>query len=151
MGTRTPAVQYGLKFTLLNPLTITTALTAYTAGTPYGASGFTNLGGARYVGFEAIFTYGSGGTTCKAWVQTSFDGGTTWLDVVNFAFTTASLNKVGAISAAIAAAAPATPTTQTLADNTMNNGLLGDRLRVVITTTGTYAGGTTLKIACVAK
>lgn len=150
MGTRTPSVDYGLRFTLLNTTTITTALTAYTAGAPYGATGFTNLGGAEYVGFEAIFTYGSGGTTADAYVQTSFDGGTTWFDIVNFRFTTASLNKVAAVSINVAAT-HATPSVQALASNTVANGLLGGRLRVVLTTTGTYAGGTTLKIAAIAK
>jgi len=31
------------------------------------------------------------------------------------------------------------------------NGLLGDRVRVKVTTTGTYAGGTTLAIAMVTR
>ena len=39
---------------------------------------------------QANFTYGSGGTSADAWVQTSLDGGTTWTDIANFHFTTAS-------------------------------------------------------------
>ena len=44
--------------------------------------------------FEAIFTYGSGGTSADVYVQTSFDGGTTWVDICNFHFTTASASKL---------------------------------------------------------
>jgi len=35
---------------------------------------------------QGMFTYGSGGTSADAWVQTSFDGGLTWADVANFHF-----------------------------------------------------------------
>jgi hypothetical protein len=133
----------GQKVTLLNT-TITTALTGGTAGTTTG------LHGANYVGLMSVFTYGSGGTTCKVWLQTSFDYGVTWVDVLSHAFTTASLNKVGAVSTA-AGFTPATPTDGTLADNTANQGLIGDRIRLKITTTGTYAGGTTLKVVAIIK
>jgi hypothetical protein len=149
MGTRTPSVQYGVSIPF-GTKTITAAVTGVTTFT-YGAVGLTGLGGARYVGFQGILTYGSGGTTVKAWLQTSFDNGVTWVDIANMAFTTATLTKVGAVSTSIAAAAPATPTDGSLADNTINNGLIGDRLRIKYTTTGTYAGGTTLKINAWAK
>jgi hypothetical protein len=140
----------GRKVTLLPAKTITTALTGDTSG--YGAAAGVDLGyGLQYVGFQGVFTYGSGGTTAKAWIQTSFDNGTTWFDVANMAFTTATLTKVGAVSSRIVAAAPATPTDAALADNTINNGLLGNKIRVKLTTTGTYAGGTTLKIDIIAK
>jgi hypothetical protein len=39
---------------------------------------------------QANFTFGSGGATVSAFVQTSFDGGETWPDAANFSFTTAS-------------------------------------------------------------
>lgn len=106
---------------------------------------------ATYFSLQALFNYGSGGTTAKAWVQTSFDGGTTWCDIVNFAFTTAAGTKVGAVSASVAAAAPAACTDATLADNTMNNGLIGDRIRLKYTTTGTYGGATNLKVTVVPR
>lgn len=129
----------GRKILLLPTKTITTALTNDLSGLG-GASGV-NIGpGAAYLGFQGIFAWGSGGTTAKAWLQTSFDGGVTWFDIANMAFAVAILSKVGAVSSRIVAAAPATPTDATLADNTINNGLLGDRVRVKLTTTGTYAG-----------
>lgn len=106
--------------------------------------------GARYIGLQANFLYGAGGTTVKVWVQTSFDGGATWCDIANFAFTTAALRKIAAINAYLAAT-HATPTDGTLADNTINNGLLGDRLRLKYTSTGTYSGLTSVAITAVLR
>lgn len=105
---------------------------------------------ARYLALQANFAYGSAGTTAKVWVQTSLDGGATWVDIANFAFTTAALRKVAAVNIFIAAT-HATPTDGTLADNTIINGLLGDRIRVKYTTTGTYAGATSLTVTAVAR
>lgn len=95
---------------------------------------------------QANFVYGSGGTTAKVWLQTSLDGGVTWIDVASLAFTTASGRRGQVVNAYIAAAANITFTDGTLADNTKVDGLLGDRIRVKLTTTGTYAGGTTLRV-----
>lgn len=107
--------------------------------------------GAGYLGLTAVFTYvADAATSVKAWVQTSLDGGVTWFDIANFAFATTTLKKVAAVSTNIAAT-HATPTDATLADNTINNGLLGDRVRVTLTTVGTYGVGTSLKITGVAK
>ena len=36
----------------------------------------------RALGFQLNFSYGSGGTSVNAWLQTSLDGGTTWCDAV---------------------------------------------------------------------
>lgn len=137
----------GQQLVLLTATIITTALTGTTPGTTY-----TKLGGLNYLVVESIFTYGSGGTTAKVWIQTSFDGGTTWCDIASHAFTTATASKMSALTTAIAPATQAqAPTDATLADNTVNNGLLGDRVRMKITTTGTYGGSTTLKIVGYAR
>jgi hypothetical protein len=134
---------------LLAPLTLTTALSA-TGTTPV-----TKLGGMKYLVAEAIFLYGSGGTTAKAYVQTSLDGGTTWMDIICFAFTTSALSKVSAVSADIAFAAsayvPIAPGDGALADNTSIQGILGDRLRVKYVTTGTYAGASSIAVYAHAK
>jgi hypothetical protein len=95
---------------------------------------------------EAIFVRAGGGTTAKAWVQTSFDGGTTWVDVMNFAFTTTTGSAVSSVRVTTAVAANYTPTDGTLADNTIKDGLLGDRVRVKWTTTGTYTGASSIKL-----
>lgn len=124
---------------MLATTTITTAVTASLSGT-------TNIRNARALLLQAVFTYGSGGTTTKAWVQTSLDGGSTWFDIASFAFTTASATRVYSLDTT-AVTTIYTPTDATLADNTVKNGLLGDKYRVKYTTTGTYAGDTTLAIS----
>ncbi len=96
---------------------------------------------------ETLFTYGSGGTSCKVYIQTSLDGGTTWFDIAQHAFTTASANKVSAITTNIAPASQAfTPSDAALTDNTIIQGVLGDRYRLKIVSVGTYAGSTTVKV-----
>jgi hypothetical protein len=110
-----------------------------------------SLTGAKYLVAQAKFVYAAGGTTCKAFVQTSLDQGVTWIDIMCFAFTTATASKVSAVSSDIALTAGTTPGDGTLADNTIVNGLLGDRFRVKYISTGTYTGATTLEVDYVAK
>ena len=124
--------------------TITTALTAVSRGEVSG------LIGTKALVIEANFVYGSGGTTLKAWVQTSLDGGTSWIDIANFAFTTTSGRKVTTLDLDAVVTA-VVPTDGTLGDDAIVDGILGDTFRVKLTTTGTYAGGTTLDINMVPK
>lgn len=98
----------------------------------------------------AKFVRAGGGTTTQAWVQTSFDGGTTWMDVATFAFTTTTANRLFNLTAA-AVTSIATPTDGTLADNTCVNGFLGDLFRVKLTTVGTYTGASSLTIVALPK
>lgn len=97
---------------------------------------------------QAVLTYGSGGTTALAWLQTSLDGGVTWADVCAFNFATASLKQIANISSATPVATAAiTPTDGSNAGpNKCIDGVMGNLWRVKYTTTGTYAGGTTLRI-----
>ena len=98
---------------------------------------------------QGLLTYGSGGATINAWVQTSFDGGfpgATWCDVANFSFTTASARFLFNLSALTPVTTQYTPTDGTLGANTAKDGLLGPWWRVKYTTTGTYAGNTILRI-----
>jgi len=94
---------------------------------------------------QGKLTYGSGGTTIDAWVQTSLDGGVTWCDVANFHFTTASARFVFNLSSTTVITTQATPTDGTMAANTSSSGLIGPRWRVKYSSTGTYAG-TTLEV-----
>lgn len=137
-------------------LVITTALTGVTT-TPVKL-----LSGAKYIAFQVRFVYGSGGTTAKFWLQTSFDGGATWCDIANLARTTASLNTVTVVTANLyfsndtdhpipAPILPLTLTDATLADNAKVDGVIGSRLRMKYTTTGTYAGSTTAYASAVVK
>ena len=102
--------------------------------------------GTKASAIEQIFTYGSGGTSGKSWVQTTFDSGTTWVDVMCMTFTTSSVSKCANISGLTPVATNYTPTDGTLADDTTKDGLLGDFMRLKYTTVGTYAGSTSLKV-----
>ena len=124
--------------------TITTAQTAAIKGLTSG------LYGMKSLAVEANFVYGSGGTTVDAFLQTSLDGGSNWIDIAQFAFLTTSLRKIHNLNASVAAL-NITPTDAALADNSVIDGLLGDQLRIKLTTVGTYAGGTTLNINFVPK
>jgi hypothetical protein len=132
--------------TLIAQTTISTATTILSDVVSLGQSPET-----RAVAAQASFLYGSGGTATKVYVQTSLDNGTTWTDVISLTFTTAAGNKVGAVNASVAAPSPSPPTDGTLTDNTTLNGVLGDRLRVKVITTGTYAGATSIKVTLVQR
>jgi hypothetical protein len=97
-------------------------------------------------GLQANFTYGSGGTSADAWVQTSFDEGLTWCDVANFHFTTSSGRVLFNLSSLTPVTTQATPTDGTLAANTAKDGFVGSHWRVKYTTVGTYAGNTALRV-----
>lgn len=139
------------KFGKQIPLLPATVITTAAAGVTPAASVITNLGGMKYLAVEAILTYGSGGTSIDCYIQTSLDGGVTWIDIMEFSFTTASAKKVSAVSANIALAAAVTPGDAALTANTILNGLLGDRIRLKYTSVGTYAASTTLAVSAVAK
>ncbi len=136
---------YAQRIVLLAETTITTAVTGTTT-TP-----IVDLDGMKYLAVQAIFSYGSGGTTAKFWIQVSFDAGTTWTDIMCFSFTTSSATKFQAVKIYIALAENQVIQDAALAANTILDGVLSDRLRVKYTTTGTYAGGTTIKLDGIVK
>ena len=115
---------------------VTGALTAQ-ALTP-----ITELDGMTAVTLEFVFQGGTGGSTCSGVVQTSFDGGNTWRDIARADFTSASATKhcnlEGLLSKAITVYS-------SLASEGVYDGVLGDQLRGVIDSTGTYSN-TTLSI-----
>ncbi len=125
-----------------------TVTTAQTASTKTAVKG---LARAKSIALHCIFTYGSSGTTAKVWVQTSFDAGTTWVDIANFAHTTSSLSRAYNLSALTPVTTVYTITNGTLADDTCKDGLIGDQLRIKFTSTGTYGGSTTMKVYAIAK
>lgn len=127
--------------TTIASLTVTTAVTAQVTA-PLQFRG----GAPESLGIQANFTYGSGGTTVDGWVQTSFDSGATWTDVVNFHFTTSSLRAAYNLSSLTPVTTQYTATDGTLASNTAKDGVIGNLVRLKYTTVGTYAGGTTLKV-----
>lgn len=131
--------------TTLLAITITGAVTAQT-GPVYQVRPQSGAWEPGNVLVQCNFTYGSGGTTADAWVQTSADGGSTWVDAANCHFTTSSLRELYNLSALTAVTTAYTATDGTLAANTAKDGMIGPRWRVKYTTTGTYAASTTLQV-----
>lgn len=111
------------------------------------------LPACKYLALYANFTYAAGGTSADVYVQTSIDGGTTWFDIANFHFLTTTAKKMSTV--VIDPATPLTPgsvpASGSLAANTVINGIIGDRIRALVTTVGVYSGATTLAIDMVAK
>lgn len=124
--------------TLLPETVITTALTGALSTALTGLKGVTSLA------VVATFTYGSAGTTAKAYLQTRVNG--TWIDIACFSFTTASLTKLSVCKAATAVAAVVTTSDGAMTADTILDGMIGDGLRIKTTTTGTYATNTRLKV-----
>lgn len=104
------------------------------------------LGGARNLVVQANFAYGAGGTSVDAYLQTSLDGGATWIDIVNFHFTTAAGVKVYNLFSGTPKTTAVTPTDGSLAANTAVDGVLGALYRCKYATVGTYTGATSLAI-----
>jgi hypothetical protein len=131
---------------LLAPTVITTAVG------PVLSTPVTKLSGMKYLCVEAIFIYGADGTSADAYVQTSFDGGLTWVDLMNFHFLTTTASKISACTSCIAPAAQAfAPSDGALTANTIIQGVFGHSLRLSWTTVGTYSGSTSLAVYAVAK
>lgn len=101
------------------------------------------LAGMKSVSLFAEFTYGGGGTACIVVVQTSLNQGADWIDIARFDFATANGQKTANISAEAAAAIAAVAA---LSAEGKLDGILGDRLRCKITSTGTYAGNTSVNV-----
>jgi hypothetical protein len=125
----------GRRIVFIAPATVTQAAATYTT-TPV-----LYLAGMMYVAFETIFTRASGGTTLDAYLQTSFDGGTTWVDIANHSYVTTGASKISACNGYIAPASQGfAPGDGALAANTIIQGALGDRLRLKYVVVGNYVG-----------
>ena len=110
-----------------------------------------NLHGMAAATVQVRLAFGSGGESVKAYIQTSLDQGLTWIDIACVALTTASATRIVNLSGLTPKTTPATPADGTLTDNTAVDGILGDRLRAKVVSTGTYAGPTTLSVRAVAR
>jgi hypothetical protein len=109
--------------------------------TPKLVTPIIDLDGMTAVSLEANFQYGSGSGTVTPIVATSFDG-INWRHIARFDFANASrvavANLSGLLSKAVANYAD-------LVVEGVNDGILGDRLAVLLTSTGAYQN-TTLSI-----
>lgn len=95
--------------------------------------------------------YGSGGTNIRAYIQTSLDQGVTAIDIACVLFATASESAILNLSALTPKTTQVVPTDGTLADDTAIDGVLGDRFRIKVVSTGTYAGSTVLTADAVVR
>lgn len=116
------------------------------ASDPSGATQvyLVGLGDIKAACLQCNFNYGSGGTSTKIVVETSFDQSLTWVEVARFAFTTASAEKIINLSALTPKLAAYTPIA--LTDDTAVDGILGDRWRARKIVVGTYAGNTSVSV-----
>ena len=114
---------------VLDSSTFTNAVVSAVAG----------LDGMAAVSLEAVFKFGSGSGTLSATVMTSFDKGTTWRHVARFDFTTATATKLANTQAS---AAKAVQAYADLSAEGVNDGFLGDRLAVQLSTSGSYSNST---------
>ena len=126
----------------LGVIPITTAVTAQVTVPLQVAKGVI----PSSVTIQCKLTYGSGGTTADAWIQTSIDGGASWTDIANCHFTTATARFVYNLSSMTPVTTQYTPTDGTLSANTSKDGVLGPNYRLKYTTTGTYATSTVLQV-----
>lgn len=104
---------------------------------------------------QCNLTWGSSGTTVDVDLQTSLDGGGTWVDVANcnFASIAASKRLIWTLQSSLVAAPVqvTTPTDGAMTANTALSGVFGNYWRIKYTTTGTFAGGTVLRIDAISN
>ncbi|RVD44207.1 hypothetical protein EN742_02970 [Mesorhizobium sp. M4A.F.Ca.ET.020.02.1.1] len=120
------------------------------AGTQVGEA-VTGLEGMLAALLQLRLAYGSGGTAIKAYVQCSADQGTTWYDVACIVFGVAGEVALLNLSALTPKTTAVVPGDGALADDTAVDGLLTDRMRLKLVSTGTYAGQTVLSARLVAR
>ncbi len=127
-----------------------TAINAATTATVVTSNGYVNnRDGMLSASLQMNFAYGSGGTSIKATVETSLDQGLTWVEVARFAITTVSIEKVVNLSGLTPVTTLYAPVA--LSDDTVKDGIFGERWRAKIITVGTYAGNTSLSLRMIAR
>lgn len=124
-------------------------ITRATSGGGVAEEFLRDLEGAQGVALQANFTYGAGGTTVKIDIETSLDQGVSWVPIVRFSFTTASAKRIMNIAATTTHLTPYEP--GELQDDAAISGILGDRLRAKLTSTGTYSGNTSISVRAVMR
>ncbi|RKQ70122.1 hypothetical protein [Oceanibaculum indicum] len=102
------------------------------------------LDGMQAMTLSARLAYGSGGSTVVAVVQTSLNQGVSWIDIARLDFTTSGAEKVVNLTTGTPKTTPYT--SAALSAEGAVDGILGDRVRAVVTSTGTYAGSTVLSV-----
>lgn len=110
-----------------------------------GVGYLSGLGAYSGANLEINFTYGSGGATLKVVIETTFNQGSTWVEVYRAAFSTSSGERVVNVSASTPITSPLTPAA--LSDDTVKDGVFGDRWRARKIVGGTpYAGNSSVSV-----
>jgi len=107
------------------------------------------IGANKSVTLVAEFVYGGGGAAngVTAWIQTTLDGNN-WYDIACFEFSQATQTLSLACKFDEGVSAAQTLATAQLAANTALQGVHGNALKMVLTTTGAaYTGNTSIKIS----
>ena len=126
---------------------------AFSIGAPGAMFGdwVTDLEGMLSTSVQFQFQYGGAGMTAIAYLQTSLDQGNTPIDIAAVEFTTANGVQAFNLSALTPKTTPFTPQQQALTPGTCVDGVLGDRLRVVVVVTGTYTSNTLINATAVVR
>lgn len=143
---------YNLGDAALAAINAATAATVITSASEEGGNVayIDGLDGMQAVTLQANFNYGSsGGTSVKVDIETTCDQGTTWVPIARFAFLTASAEKLFNLSGLTPKTSAVTPAS--LSDDSVVDGIFGDRLRCRITTVGTYVGNASLAVRAIAR
>jgi hypothetical protein len=132
---------------MLNPgfhsLGIFSGITA--AGTQTGDG--VALDGLLALTVHARFAWGSGGTSCKLYLQSSIDGGNIWADFACIVFGVATENAILNFSKLTPKLTQVALTDGAMADDTAVDGMIAALVRCKIVTVGTYANSTTLTVS----
>lgn len=112
-----------------------------------------SLEGMTALSLQFMFAYGSGGGVkgLKAYLRTSLDQGQTWIDIACVTFGTASKTTLLNLSGLTPVTSETAPTDGTLADDTVLDGILGDRLQLRLISTAAYAGPSVLSVRAAAR
>ena len=121
----------------LGSVSFTTAVTGSTTTPILG------LGEVGSLNLICRFAPTSGGTTCIARVQTSLNNGADWYDIARFDFTTTGSVKRACCDGRAGAAVAAVVA---LGSESKIDGLIGDRLRLSVDTTGTFGAGSAVSV-----
>lgn len=130
---------------------ITAALTDHVLTEGLNNIGYVGgLEGMLALNLVADFDVGTAGSgaTVGVTVQTRFGSGGDWIDIAQFDFTTASAKKVANLSGLISKAVTADPA---LSAEGVVDGVLGDRLRAIVTSTGTYGANCNITVTASAR
>lgn len=112
----------------------------------------TDLDGLLAAAVQARLAYGSGGGTVKLYLQTSLDQGNTAIDIACIVFGAAGEVALLNFSALTPKTTQVVPTDGAMTDDTAVDGILGDRLRCKVVSSGTvYGGSTTLSVGAAVR